>query len=31
VGWVIDERAIGDRYRAMAGELDEARRRRQNR
>jgi transposase len=25
---VIDERAIGDRYRAMAGELDEARRRR---
>jgi transposase len=25
---VINERAIGDRYRAMAGELDEARRRR---
>jgi transposase len=28
LGCVIDERAIGDRYRAMAGELDEARRRR---
>jgi hypothetical protein len=24
---VIDERAIGDRYRALAGELDERRRR----